>query len=85
MKYLLNVKYAIKNYLTQDVYRDYFNQLFHHKWEDVVVNTEWDGYTTMQPVSWDYRFSNLCNFKCRTCAVLCLVVHGKQRLASKAT
>ena len=21
----------------------------------------------MQPVSWDYRFSNLCNFKCRTC------------------
>jgi MoaA/NifB/PqqE/SkfB family radical SAM enzyme len=21
----------------------------------------------MAPVSWDYRFSNLCNFKCRTC------------------
>jgi hypothetical protein len=21
----------------------------------------------MQPVSWDYRFSNLCNFKCRMC------------------
>ena len=21
----------------------------------------------MLPVSWDYRFSNLCNFKCRTC------------------
>ena len=56
-----------KKLLNQDVYRDYFNQLFHHKWEDVVVNTEWDGYTTMQPVSWDYRFSNLCNFKCRMC------------------
>jgi hypothetical protein len=23
--------------------------------------------TTMRPVSWDYRFSNLCNFKCRMC------------------
>jgi hypothetical protein len=21
----------------------------------------------MQPISWDYRFSNLCNFKCRMC------------------
>jgi hypothetical protein len=21
----------------------------------------------MKPVSWEYRFSNLCNFKCRTC------------------
>ena len=21
----------------------------------------------MQPVSWDYRFTNLCNFKCRMC------------------
>jgi sulfatase maturation enzyme AslB (radical SAM superfamily) len=26
-----------------------------------------DGYTEMKPVSWDYRFSNLCNFKCRMC------------------
>ena len=56
-----------KRLLNQDVYRDYFNHLFAHKWEDVVVNTEWDGYTSMQPVSWDYRFSNLCNFKCRMC------------------
>lgn len=56
-----------KRLLNQDVYRDYFNHLFAHKWEDVVVNTEWDGYTSMQPISWDYRFSNLCNFKCRMC------------------
>jgi hypothetical protein len=26
-----------------------------------------DGATQMKPVSWDYRFSNLCNFKCRMC------------------
>ena len=56
-----------KRLLNHDVYRDYFNQLFAHKWEDVVVNTDWDGYTTMKPVSWDYRFSNLCNYKCRMC------------------
>ena len=56
-----------KRLLNHDVYRDYFNHLFAHKWEDVVVNTEWDGYTTMKPISWDYRFSNLCNFKCRMC------------------
>lgn len=56
-----------KRLLNHDVYRDYFNQLFSHKWEDVVVNTDWDGYTSMKPISWDYRFSNLCNFKCRMC------------------
>jgi organic radical activating enzyme len=29
--------------------------------------TDDTGYTTLKPVSWDYRFSNLCNFKCRMC------------------
>jgi hypothetical protein len=29
--------------------------------------TDATGYTTVKPVSWDYRFSNLCNFKCRHC------------------
>jgi len=56
-----------KRLLNHDVYRDYFNQMFGHKWEDVVVHTDWDGYTTLKPISWDYRFSNLCNFKCRMC------------------
>ena len=56
-----------KKLLNQDVYRDYFNHLFAHKWNDVVENTQYNGYTTMKPVSWDYRFSNLCNFKCRMC------------------
>jgi hypothetical protein len=53
--------------LNTDVYRDYFNHLFAHKYEDAMAQTTEDGATTMQPVSWDYRFSNYCNFKCRTC------------------
>ena len=56
-----------KRLLNQDVYRDYFGHLFAHKWEDVKQTTDSSGFTTMQPVSWDYRFSNLCNFKCRMC------------------
>ena len=53
--------------LNTSVYRDYFSQLFGARIADVWDKTEQDGSTTMQPVSWDYRFSNLCNFKCRTC------------------
>jgi len=53
--------------LNTSVYRDYFWHLFQHKLPDIMESTALDGTTTMQPVSWDYRFSNLCNFKCRTC------------------
>jgi hypothetical protein len=53
--------------LNTDVYRSYFNRLFGHKYNEAMQSTNKTGYTTMQPVSWDYRFSNLCNFKCRTC------------------
>ena len=53
--------------LNTSVYRDYFSQLFGARIADVWDKTEQDGSTSMQPVSWDYRFSNLCNFKCRTC------------------
>ena len=53
--------------LNTDVYRSYFNSLFGHKYDKVVEQTDAEGYTTMLPVSWDYRFSNLCNFKCRMC------------------
>ena len=56
-----------KRLLNQDVYRDYFNHLFAHKWDGVKESTTQSGHTTMKPVSWDYRFSNLCNFKCRMC------------------
>ena len=53
--------------LNTNVYRDYFNRLFGHKYADAMANTLEDGTTFVQPVSWDYRFSNYCNFKCRTC------------------
>jgi len=53
--------------LNTDVYRSYFNRLFGHKYDDIWNTTDETGATTMQPVSWDYRFSNLCNFKCRMC------------------
>ena len=53
--------------LNTDVYRSYFWHLFKHKYDDVIGKTDLNGRTSMQPVSWDYRFSNLCNFKCRTC------------------
>ena len=53
--------------LNTSVYRTYFDHLFQHKLPEVYANTQPDGTTTMEPVSWDYRFSNLCNFKCRTC------------------
>jgi len=53
--------------LNTSVYRSYFDSLFGHKYKQVVETTDASGYTTMRPVSWDYRFSNLCNFKCRMC------------------
>ena len=53
--------------LNTSVYRSYFNQLFGHKYNEAIESTDGTGYTTMKPVSWDYRFSNLCNFKCRMC------------------
>ena len=53
--------------LNTDVYRDYFNRLFEHKYEECVRATDRYGFTKVRPVSWDYRFSNLCNFKCRMC------------------
>jgi hypothetical protein len=53
--------------LNTDVYRSYFDHLFGSKYQLAMELTTPDGYTEMKPVSWDYRFSNLCNFKCRMC------------------
>lgn len=53
--------------LNTDVYRTYFYHLFKHKYQEVWESTDDTGFTTTKPVSWDYRFSNLCNFKCRMC------------------
>ena len=53
--------------LNTDVYRTYFWHLFKHKYDDLMLATHTDGTCDALPVSWDYRFSNLCNFKCRMC------------------
>jgi hypothetical protein len=54
--------------LNTDVYRDYFWHLFKHKYDQAISETDCDtGHYNGLPVSWDYRFSNLCNFKCRMC------------------
>jgi len=53
--------------LNTDVYRSYWNQLFKHKIDEAFDSTDVKGTTTMQTISFDYRFNNLCNFKCRMC------------------
>jgi len=53
--------------LNTDVYRDYFWHLFRHKYDELMLMTDITGHTLARPISWDYRFSNLCNFKCRMC------------------
>jgi hypothetical protein len=53
--------------LNTSVYRDYFLSLFGARYAEIQKNTRPDGSTDFLPVSWDYRFSNLCNFKCRMC------------------
>lgn len=53
--------------LNTDVYRSYFWHMFKHHYDRIWKTTDETGHTTMRPISWDYRFSNLCNFKCRMC------------------
>ncbi len=53
--------------LNTSVYRDYFWHMFRHHYDRIWETTDDTGHTTMRPISWDYRFSNLCNFKCRMC------------------
>jgi Iron-sulfur cluster-binding domain len=49
-------------------YRKWFTGvLFKDKIEAAFEQTDEDGYTTMPAISFDYRYSNLCNFKCRMC------------------
>jgi len=53
--------------LNTDVYRSYWNQLFRDRIDEAFESTDEAGATTMQTISFDYRFNNLCNFKCRMC------------------
>lgn len=56
-----------KKLLNTDVYRDHFEYLFAHKRMELENATMEDGTLKHLPISFDYRFSNLCNFKCRMC------------------
>jgi hypothetical protein len=53
--------------LNTDVYRSYWNRLFADKIDEAYESTDDTGATTMKTISFDYRFNNLCNFKCRMC------------------
>lgn len=56
-----------KKLLNTSVYRDYFNGMFGSKREQLLAQTEADGTHKGLPISFDYRVSNLCTFKCRMC------------------
>jgi hypothetical protein len=57
-----------KDILSVSSYRQWFTgNLFRDKIQQAFDSTDETGYTTMEPISFDYRFSNLCNFKCRMC------------------
>lgn len=60
-------KVCTKKLLHTTVYRDYFNSLFGRYIDDAFEQTTDQGHTDMPVISFDYRFSNLCNFKCRMC------------------
>ena len=53
--------------LNEQVYRQHFNWLYKDKIDHAFDSTDETGATTMQVESFDYRFSNLCNFSCRMC------------------
>lgn len=54
--------------LSVSSYRKWFTGfLFESKIQQCFNSTDDTGYTTMEPISFDYRYSNLCNFKCRMC------------------
>jgi len=54
--------------LSQSTYRQWFTgHLFNDKIDEIYEKTTDEGYTELKPISFDYRVSNLCNFKCRMC------------------
>jgi len=54
--------------LNLHTYRNYFTQtLFPQYIDKIYESTSADGHTTLDPISFDYRLSNRCDFKCRMC------------------
>ena len=53
-------------------YRHAITNRFQHHVEKAKANTQPDGtYETFDLIFWDFRFSNICNFKCRMCGHGC--------------
>ena len=66
--FLLSLSVCNDNLLSQSNYRQWFTGfLFTDKIDECFESTDETGYTTMEPISFDYRVSNLCNYKCRMC------------------
>lgn len=53
--------------LNPQVYRQHFNRFYEDRIDEAFEKTDEHGETSMNVISWDYRFSNLCNFTCRMC------------------
>ena len=53
--------------LNPQVYRQHFNRFYENRIDEAFEKTDEHGETSMNVISWDYRFSNLCNFTCRMC------------------
>ena len=53
--------------LNSNVYRQHFNRFYNSQIDEAFDTTDDTGATTMKVSSYDYRFSNLCNFTCRMC------------------
>jgi hypothetical protein len=54
--------------LSLSTYRHWFTkELFSNRLSSIIEMTNPDGFTELEAISFDYRFNNACNFKCRTC------------------
>ena len=70
--------------LNLHTYKQYFTKtLFPHKITEILESTDDTGYTSMKPISYDYRISNLCNFKCRMCGEQLSSAWETEKLAHK--
>ncbi len=57
-----------KERATGDSHRIFYNMYWQQKLKEIPTFTNPDGYCKKIDLKyWDFRFSNLCNFKCRTC------------------
>lgn len=47
--------------------RTRYERIYYNSHKDKVLQTKPDGSVPFEPVSWDLRLTNTCNFKCRDC------------------